>query len=93
MAERINQLSGGKYTHTSEVWEAFTSEVNLLAYDPRFDIWASRQLAMLKTQLPTAEYQRRQNQLDLRTRHNLETCLGERFNVEISRDPYHTPGV
>ena len=60
----------------------------LLAYDPRFDIQAYRQLANLAGQLPQEELQRRKSQLGLRTRHNLETVLGERFNVEISQVSY-----
>lgn len=49
----------------------------ILGYNPYFDIKDSRSTA--SENLP---------QLKTRTRHNLETMLGERFNVEISRVKY-----
>lgn len=54
------------------------------AYDPDFDIQAFQDLSNLKVQLPFEEYKRREIQLHLRTLHNLETNLGERFNVQLS---------
>lgn len=59
-----------------------------LAYNPHFDIDACRELQLLKGKIPQEEYQRRKDQLDLRIRHNLETNLGERFQVELSQVTY-----
>ncbi|OGD88981.1 hypothetical protein A3J17_01205 [Candidatus Curtissbacteria bacterium RIFCSPLOWO2_02_FULL_40_11] len=60
----------------------------ILGYDPLFDINAYKGLADLKPQVSEEEFDRRKTQLNLRTRHNLETALGERFKVEISQVTY-----
>lgn len=68
--------------------ERTLTERRALAYDPRFDLNAITNLQALKPQLPREEYSRRLNQLLDRTRTNLVTNLGERFNVEISTTTY-----
>lgn len=60
----------------------------ILGYDPLFDIEAYRRLQGLRFQVSVDEYNRLKNQLDTRTRHNLETNLGERFKVELSQVTY-----
>lgn len=59
-----------------------------LAYDPHFDVAAYRHLAQLASSLRPAEFSRLVNQLNTRTRHNLEAMLGERFNTELSQVAY-----
>ncbi|MBI2598719.1 hypothetical protein HYW40_00655 [Candidatus Curtissbacteria bacterium] len=63
-------------------------ERKALAYDPYFDVIAYRNLARSQASLPPYEYERRKNQLYLRTKHNLETEIGERLKVEISQVNY-----
>ena len=60
----------------------------ILGYDPLFDIEAYRRLQGLRLQVSVDEYNRLKNQLNTRTRHNLETALGERFKVELSQVIY-----
>lgn len=60
----------------------------ILGYEPLFDIQAHQDLIAKENLLPTQEFSRRKNQLDERTRTNLETMLGERFNVELTRVTY-----
>ena len=60
----------------------------ILGYEPLFDTQAYRALLDRKSSLSTEEFKRRQIQLDTRTRRNLETALGERFNVELSQVIY-----
>lgn len=61
---------------------------SILAYDPRFDIEAYHHLDLKKAKTQSEEHLRLKKQLDTRTRHNLETALGERLNVEISQVVY-----
>src|SRR3989338_3268543 len=56
----------------------------ILGYDPNLDLDAAAHLDNLKQALPTNEYERRQVQFEQAIRRNLETALGERFNIEIS---------
>lgn len=64
-------------------------ERRAVAYEPNFDITAYRNLELERANLTPEKYQRLKIQLDNRTRHNLETNLGERFNVEISQVNYY----
>ena len=80
MAERSAQST----VHGSQ----FAEKRPILGYDPLFDISDRQSLDLQKNHLTPAEFQRHKNQLDLRTRHNLETALGERFKVEISQIIY-----
>lgn len=61
---------------------------SILGYDQRFDTQAYQTLQAQEILLSSQELRRRKNQLDLRTDHNLETALGERFNVAISQIEY-----
>ena len=95
MAERTSQLTvDGSPASPAKRGEQSTENEDgprfdgRLAYIVDFDIEAYRLLRILKTQLSQEEFQRRKNQLDLRTRHNLETALGERFQVELSQVDY-----
>ena len=56
----------------------------ILGYDPNLDLDAAAHLDNLKHALPYAEYERKRIQFEQAIRRNLETALGERFNVEIS---------
>ena len=60
----------------------------ILGYEPLFDIQAYQDLTAKENLLSPQEFSRRKTQLDMRTTKNLETMLGERFNVEISRVIY-----
>lgn len=60
-----------------------------LGYNIRFDRQDYQTLASQRPYLSPQEFQRRSDQLDLRTTHNLQTMLGERFTVEISKVEYH----
>lgn len=59
-------------------------ERRALQYDPMFDVLAYKQLFSEKPYLEKEEFQRKLDQLDQRTKNNLVTILGERFNLEIS---------
>ena len=59
-----------------------------LAYDPIFDIEDFQTLEGLRSQVSLQEHTRPTNQLNARTRSNLETNLGERFNVQINTVNY-----
>src|SRR3990167_9979850 len=60
----------------------------ILGYEPLFDIQAYQDLTAKENLLSPQEFSRRKTQLDMRTTKNLETMLGERFNVEISQVIY-----
>ena len=60
----------------------------ILGYEPLFDIQAYQNLTAIENLLSPQEFSSRKTQLDALTRKNLETMLGERFNVEISRVNY-----
>jgi len=59
-----------------------------LAYDPNFDTVNHYQLQISETEISLEEFTRLQDQLNSRIRRNLETNLGERFNVELSQVSY-----
>jgi len=59
-----------------------------LAYDPSFDTQAYYSLETSSNVTSIEEYKRKQEQLDTRTRINLETNLGERYNVELATSTY-----
>lgn len=61
---------------------------DVYTYDPRFDIDAYNKLRNTRGEINSEEWGRRLGQLDLRTTHNLETNLGERFDVELSQVTY-----
>lgn len=65
-----------------------STERRALQYDPLFDVLAYRQLFDEKPNLTSEEFQRKLDQLDQRTEHNLVTILGERFNLEVSITRY-----
>ena len=60
----------------------------ILGYEPLFDTQAYQALTSQENFLSQQEFIRRKKQLDTRTRRNLETALGERFNVELSHVIY-----
>ena len=60
----------------------------ILGYDPLFDIQAHQDLLLQKNYISPQEFARRKAQLNVRTQRNLETTLGERFNVEVSKVTY-----
>ena len=89
MAERSAQFTVHPLRQRSEAsGSQFAEKRPILGYDPLFDISDRKSLDLQKNHLTPAEFQRHKNQLDLRTRHNLETALGERFKVEISQIIY-----
>src|SRR3990172_6418818 len=80
MAERIDQLS---------VVSCRLSEPRpTLGYDPLFDIQDYQDLIYQKNYISPREFARRKAQVNIRTQHNLETALGEPFNVEVSKTTY-----
>ena len=60
----------------------------ILGFDQDFDNQAYHTLNSQHDSLVPQEFARRKTQLDLRTRHNLETGLGERYNLQISQIAY-----
>src|SRR3990167_8296528 len=60
----------------------------ILGYEPLFDIQAYQDLTAKENLLSPQEFSRRKTQLDRPTTKNLETMLGKRFNVKISRVIY-----
>ncbi|OGD89813.1 hypothetical protein A3D07_03355 [Candidatus Curtissbacteria bacterium RIFCSPHIGHO2_02_FULL_42_15] len=60
----------------------------ILGYDQDFDKKAYKTLSLQQDSFVPQEFTRRKNQLDTRTKHNLETALGERFNLQISQVIY-----
>lgn len=59
------------------------------AYNVRFDIEAYNQLHSLKEKLAPQQYDQELARLNDLTHHNLETALGERFNVELFQATYN----
>lgn len=57
----------------------------LLGYDQQFTVNEYQNLNLEKSSIPKEEFSRRKNQTDKRTKHNLETMLGERFNLLVSK--------
>ena len=89
MAERQNQLSVVSCSPRFAYETGQLSESHpILGYEPFFDVHAYQNLATQKNLISPQEFSRRKNQLDERTRTNLDTMLGERFNVELSRVTY-----
>jgi len=80
MTERISGLQTTDYR--------LQTNPRILGYDPLFDEQAYEGLNSQKDFLSSHESARRRDQLDLRTGHNLETALGERFNQQISQIEY-----
>ncbi len=75
-------------TYTTPDVDKYRHARPILGYDPLFDTQVYRELASQKKSLTQEEFVRRKAQINLRTRHNLETALGERFKVEISQVNY-----
>ncbi len=85
MAERTTQLT----VNRSQFTENQTANKRpILGYDQFFPVYDYQGLRQEKPTLPTQEFLRRKNQLDQRHGHNLETALGERFNLAISQIEY-----
>src|SRR3972149_471293 len=65
------------------------AERKALAYDVGFDIHDLKTIQAQRAAIGEKEYRRRLDQFLDRTRFNLITNLGERFNVEISTVTYY----
>lgn len=61
----------------------------ILGYDQKLDFARYQNLREQRVNLAPQEFTRRKKQLDLGTGHNIETALGERFNLAISRIDYY----
>lgn len=58
------------------------------AYSTLLDVRAFRNLLSQKELLQPEKFARKLSELHALTRHNVETSLGERFNVELSKEGY-----
>src|SRR3989344_3637097 len=87
MAERVSQLTVDSSRFTENGVSPHHNKP-ILGYDPRFDQETYQVLSFQKDSLAPKEFTRRKKQLDTRTEHNLETALGERFNLQISQIEY-----
>jgi len=87
MAERVSQLTVDSSRFTENEVSPHHNKP-ILGYDPRFDQETYQVLSLQKDSLAPKEFTRRKKQLDTRTEHNLETALGERFNLQISQIEY-----
>lgn len=61
----------------------------ILGYEHQFPVDDYGRLRSQRNTLSEGEFVRRSNQLGQRTGHNLETALGERFNLQISKVKYY----
>src|SRR3990170_279651 len=89
MAERKERLQTTDYPlrPRSEASRLPTTR-SIIGYEPLFDTQAYQALTSQENFLSQQEFTRRKEQLDTRTQHNLETALGERYNLQISQVQY-----
>lgn len=83
MVERASGLT----VHNSRFTENHDKHP-ILGFDQDFDRRTYQALTSQRDFLAPKEFTRRKDQLDLRTGHNLESALGERFNLQISQVVY-----